>query len=410
LDKNGIFPVVRVHFRAANGRVSEGNVLIDSGATTTDIRKDFAVALGLQGKRERMDLAAVRGETVRQRESRPLKFWISPVERSEEFNTEAHEIGKTVFNVPPLDHQWLMSFTHLSDIVLSHKAGPVDLILGVQYSHLHAECEVRQGLPFDPVGKRTKLGWFVICSDNTKKSDAVCSISFVEPLNISKFFELETLGVQAKYCSCSRAAMLSNKAIDLMDSSCKRLGDRYMVGLPWKKDKSLLPHYYPLAEKRLFSLERNLLKDEAKAKLYDDAIMEYERNSWACRLSEKDLEAKVKPVHYLPHHGIYRPDKKSTPLRIVFDPACQYQGVSSNSFLHKGPGFIGNLLDVLLHFREEPIAFVGDIQYCAKVTQAKCANFVLCLRALSKKVREKVRVTIRGLLSEISLEQRTLFR
>ena len=221
LDKNGILPVIRVCFRAANGRVREGNVLIDSGATTTVIRKDFALALGLQGKCECIDLAVVGGETVRQPESRLLKFWISPIEGSEEFSIEAHEIGKTVFNVPLLDRQWLMSFTHLSDIVLSHKAGPVDLILGVQYSHLHGECEVRQGLPFDPISKRTKLGWFVIGSYNTKKSDAVCSISFVEPFNISKFYKLETFSVQARDCSCSRAAMLSNKAVDLMESSCK---------------------------------------------------------------------------------------------------------------------------------------------------------------------------------------------
>ena len=50
-----------------------------------------------------------------------------------------------------------------------------------------------------------------------------------------------------------------------------------------------------------------------------------------------------------------------------------------------------------------------DIQYCAKVTQAKCANFFLCLCELSRKVCVKVRVTIQGLLSKISLEQRTLF-
>ena len=50
------------------------------------------------------------------------------------------------------------------------------------------------------------------------------------------------------------------------------------------------------------------------------------------------------------------------------------------------------------------------VQYCAKVTQAKCANFVLCSRELSRKVRAKVWVTIWRLLSEISLEQRTLFR
>ena len=108
-------------------------------------------------------------------------------------------------------------------------------------------------------------------------------------------------------------------------------------------------------------MERNLLKNEAKAKVYNNAIMEYEKKGWARRLSEEDSEANVKPVHYLPHHGIYRPDKKSTPLRIVFNPACQYQGVSLNSFLHKGPCLIGNLLGVLLRFREEPTAFVGDI-------------------------------------------------
>ena len=74
-----------------------------------------------------------------QPESRHLKFWISPIEGSQEFSIKAHEIGKTAFNVPPLDRQWLMSFTYLSGIVLSHIAGPVDIILDVQYSLLHAK-------------------------------------------------------------------------------------------------------------------------------------------------------------------------------------------------------------------------------------------------------------------------------
>ena len=88
LDMNGILPVVKVRFRAPNGRIREGNVLIDSGATTTAIRKGLAV---------------VGGETVKQPDSRRLKFWISPIEGSEEFSTEAHEIEKTVFGIPPLD-------------------------------------------------------------------------------------------------------------------------------------------------------------------------------------------------------------------------------------------------------------------------------------------------------------------
>ena len=257
LDKNGILPIVRVRFRAANGRYREGNVLIDSGAATTVIRQDFARALGLQGKRERIDLAVVGGERVEQSESRRVKFWISPLESSEEFTIEAHEIKKTIFSIPPLDRQWLHSFSYLSDLNFPHKAGPVDLILGVQYTHLHVEDEIRQGLPFEPVAKKTKLGWLVIGSDNQRNSSSVCAINFVQPLNLEKFYEFETLGVQARDFPCPKAAISrqDKEAIELMESSCKLEDGRYTIGLPWKKDKSLLPNNYPLAEKRLLSLK-----------------------------------------------------------------------------------------------------------------------------------------------------------
>ena len=51
-----------------------------------------------------------------------------------------------------------------------------------------------------------------------------------------------------------------------------------------------------------------------------------------------------------------------------------------------------------------------QIQYCAKLMQAKCANLVFCPRELSSKFRAKVRMTIRGFFSEFSVQQRALFR
>ena len=60
-----------------------------------------------------------------------------------------------------------------------------------------------------------------------------------------------------------------------------------MIGLPWKKDKRLLPNNYSLAEKRLFSLEKNLLKSETKTQMYGDAMIEYEKNDWAHPLSKQ---------------------------------------------------------------------------------------------------------------------------
>ena len=50
-----------------------------------------------------------------------------------------------------------------------------------------------------------------------------------------------------------------------------------------------------------------------------------------------------------------------------------------------------------------------QIQYCAKVMQAKCANFVLCSRDFSTKVRLKVRMKFHGVSSDNSLEQRAIF-
>ena len=361
LDKQGMLPVVRALFRSTNGRVREGNVLIDSGAGATIIRKDFSEALGLQGKREGLQLSVVGGKQLNQRDSRRVKFWISSVRGGEEFEVHAHEIDKTVLSVPPLDRPWLSSFPHLSDIEIPHKAGPIDLVLGVQYSHLHAEEEIRQGLPFEPVGKRTKLGWFIIGADNTY-TPAVYSVNFFDKVDMNLLYDLETLGIRATSCTCSVNNMSNDDkaAMEIFKSSCHKEADRYEIELPWKKDPCLLPDNYALAEKRLCSLERSLQKNPDKAFMYSKAIKEYEDNQWAVPLTDEE-KSREGPVYYLPHHGVYRPDKRSTPLRVVFDPACRYNGVSLNSFLLKGPCLIGDLLGVLMRFREERIAFMGDI-------------------------------------------------
>ena len=290
-----------------------------------------------------------------------MKFWISPLDKEEEFTIEAHEIDKTILNVPALDRPRLKSFSHLRDVEFPHKAGPINLILGVQYSHLNAEVEKPQGLPFQPVGKRTRLGWHVIGSDSSKGTTQICSISFVQKLNMERFYEFETLGVQARDCSCPKTVMSTEDrmAMDSFEASYTKEANRYLIGLPWKKDPYLLPNNYPLAERRLKSLERSLSKNEEKTKMYNRTIEEYIENGCARPLTKEESQSDVKPVYYLPHHGVYRPDKPSTPL--VFDPASQYQGASLNSFLCKGPCLIGNLLGVLLRFREDLIDFAGDI-------------------------------------------------
>ena len=127
-------------------------------------------------------------------------------------------------NVQALDRPWLKSFPNLRDVQFSHKAGPINFILGVQYSHLHAEEEVRQGLPFQAVAKRKRLGCHMIGTNKANGDLQICSLSLVQKINMERFYAFETLGVQAPSCSCPKTTMTKEDrmAMELFEASCAK--------------------------------------------------------------------------------------------------------------------------------------------------------------------------------------------
>jgi hypothetical protein len=67
------------------------------------------------------------------------------------------------------------------------------------------------------------------------------------------------------------------------------------------------------------------------------------------------------PVHYISHHAVLRLEKKSTPVRIMFNSLSVYQGHKLNDYWKKGPDLLNNLFGVVLRFREKEVAISGDI-------------------------------------------------
>ena len=61
------------------------------------------------------------------------------------------------------------------------------------------------------------------------------------------------------------------------------------------------------------------------------------------------------------HHEVLRPEKKSTPIRIVFNSSANFQGHCLNDYWMKGPDLLNSLLGVILRFRENAVAISGDI-------------------------------------------------
>ena len=85
------------------------------------------------------------------------------------------------------------------------------------------------------------------------------------------------------------------------------------------------------------------------------------------KLSNEDLKTYNGPVHYVSHHEVLRPERKSTPLRIVFNSSAVYKGHKLNDYWMKAPDLLNDLFGVLLRFREGQAAVLGTSQKCTTV-------------------------------------------
>lgn len=73
---------------------------------------------------------------------------------------------------------------------------------------------------------------------------------------------------------------------------------------------------------------------------------------------------------YMPLFWVYHP-KKPDQIRRVFDSSATYNGISLYDVLLQGPDLTNSLLGILLRFRKDMVAIVGDIHHmfhCFKVT------------------------------------------
>lgn len=79
------------------------------------------------------------------------------------------------------------------------------------------------------------------------------------------------------------------------------------------------------------------------------------------KVPDKELHLSNGRVWYIPHHGIYHPQKPDK-IRVVFDASAEFKAESLNSHLLQGPDLTNSLNGVLCRFRKEPIACTCDVE------------------------------------------------
>ena len=97
-----------------------------------------------------------------------------------------------------------------------------------------------------------------------------------------------------------------------------------------------------------------------KYRPYNENMQKLVRDGHAELVPNEQLGRDDGAVWYLPHHAVL--SGASSKLRIVFDCAAEYQGVSLNKECFQGPDLCNKLVHVLLRFRLYQNAMTADIQ------------------------------------------------
>ncbi|GFV43740.1 uncharacterized protein TNCV_2770531 [Trichonephila clavipes] len=186
---------------------------------------------------------------------------------------------------------------------------------------------------------------------------------------------------------------------------------KYVVSMPLKEEPSCLGNSKDIALKRLGSLWNRLARDENYLNLYREFLRDYERLG---HMKEVTNETEPEITYYATHHGIYRPEKSTTKLRVVFNcSSLTDNGISLNGIQYNGGVIQEDLYAQMLRFRTFTYAFTADIKrmYRTILINPKQRNLQKMVWSESEhkspKIYEHSTVTY-GTVSAPYLAQRTL--
>ena len=159
-----------------------------------------------------------------------------------------------------------------------------------------------------------------------------------------------------------RAMSLEDKrALNIMESTAVLKEGHYEIAMPWRYSPLCLPNNRTLAVHRLELLRRRLIKDPVLFQKYAAFVDNLLDKAYARKVPDNRPARSGEATWFLPHHPVFHP-KKPGKVRVVFDCAAKYKGVSLNDVLLQGPDMTNTVVGVLTRFRQERTAIIADIE------------------------------------------------
>ena len=255
----------------------------------------------------------------------------------------------------------------------------VDILLGADHHELMYSMKEVVGEHGQPSARLCPLGWTAVGKVNGTESNGSHHTGFhhtyflnqdkpsIDVLQtdrnldemLKRFWDLENIGITHKESPISEMTPDEKLAWTKVSESVNFNGQHYEVAVPWRDGRPKLTPNSSLAKQRLDSTERKLLKDPELAAAYQGVINEYLEKGYIRQVPSD--EPKPECEWLLPHFPVVRPDKSTTKVRIVFDASATCKGKSLNTESLPGPKLQSDIVDILVKFRKDPVALVGDV-------------------------------------------------
>ena len=364
-------PVVPVKVRAKGQSVYHYTyALLDSGSTKTFCSEALIEKLDAKGKRANLSLTTVNSSESADVELVSLEVVAA---KGGAGKTSVVQLPKVYAlpNLPSLESCIasagdIRKWPHLKDLRLPQvdKSG-VSILIGQDVPEALWPLELRKGEEGQPYATRTRLGWTLngpLESECLVEESPFSNLAHADErldAQVEQFWKLETSEALAN--SLPQFSVNDKRAVDIWERSVDVVDGHYQMDIPFKSEHCNLPDNRIVAEKRLQSLTNRFLRDPELHAKYKGGIQELLDKGYAEKVPKQEMSATPGRTWYLPHHNVVN-ENKPEKLRIVFDCAVTFGGTSLNKEVLQGPDFTNNLVGVLLRFREEPVAVMGDIE------------------------------------------------
>ncbi|GFW09973.1 DUF1758 domain-containing protein [Trichonephila clavipes] len=313
-----------IFVKSADGYRIKLRGLLDNASTICVMREDIARKLGFKFKSANQSITGINGITQSSKYSANIE--VSNRDYTFARNVQFSLLPKIIDAIP-------VSKLNISDLNI-----PASIELADSNFHMPVTGTLPQ----------------------SQQQANCCLIS--EPsldITVKKFFELESLPDDSKEITKSEEEIYCEE--HFVSTYKRDKTGRFIVRLPIKENaETLLGYSKENAIKRLNGIWEKLNKNNTMGTLYKEFMNEYELLGHMEEIKNETLD---KINYYIPHHSVYKPEKTSTPLRVVFDASAKTtSGFSLNSILLNGGIIQQDLFSIVSRFRKHEYAFSVDIK------------------------------------------------